>query len=160
MQIHTRTKTHSRTHTHTHAKQWPSNFLRRVTFSASFSPSPALCRCGDKISIPLLPSIAGHDIRTAGTEVERKCMKDTKKLERKADRKTMLRQWGKNPGRVVGKMKSWVWWTKKENGWDKKSRWGHKQKYYIFERPPFHCDLRDSVILQVHDDLVSLFVDN
>lgn len=115
--------TYTYIHTLAHTEQWPSNFLRRVTFPPPSSPSPALCRCADKISIPLLPSIAGHDIRTSGTEAERKCMKDTKELERKADRKTLLRQWAKNPGRVVGKMKSSVWCTKKEFDEITTSRW-------------------------------------
>lgn len=83
---------YTQTHKHT-PTQWPSHFLRRVTFSLPLSSSvspPALCRCGDKISIPflsLLPSMAGQEVRTTGTEKSRK-----REREKKQKRKMLTKE--------------------------------------------------------------------
>lgn len=82
---------YARAHTQTDRVQWPSHFLRQVPFSPFLSPSfsQPLCRCGDKISIPippLLPSTAEQEVKTKGTEGKVKRGKEAERKKKLGER--------------------------------------------------------------------------
>lgn len=95
-----RTQTHTQCNGHLiSSDEW--HFL-----SLSFSiPSPALRRCGDKISIPfppllLPPSTAGQEVRTTGTKERRERDRETKRkmgtkedIKRKKGKKRLSETW-------------------------------------------------------------------